>query len=162
MVEYEILYLIGESKKVELEAIKKSVEETIVASGGEVQADEFVDERRMEYPVAGERRGTYIAKRFAAKDDVEDIAGAVTKKLSFNKNVLRFIIVRAEELPTLAESQERVKRVSDTRRKPVGRYPLSRPRSSSPTPTASQETPIKPALSDTEIDKKLGEILDRE
>jgi ribosomal protein S6 len=159
--EYEILFLIGESKKAELEGIKKSVEDSIVASGGEMLPGEFVDERRMEYAISAERRGTYIAKRFRVLDETGgDVPGAVTKALSLNKGVLRFLIVCAKGLPTLEESQERVKRVSDTRRKPTGRYPSNRQRPTQPVPAVSQEAPAKPALSDTEIDKKLGEVLD--
>lgn len=159
---YEILYLVGESKKTELESIRKSVEEAIVALGGEVEAGEFVDERRMEYAIQKERRGTYIAKRFSVKDEIsEDVPGALTKKLSFNKNILRFLIVSAEGLPTLEDSQDRVKRIPDTRRRPQGRYQSNRPRpSQQPAPLMTPDAPTKPALSDTEIDKKLGELLD--
>lgn len=161
MVEYEILYLVGESKKTELETIKKSVEVAIADSGATVEEGEFVDERRMEYSVRGELRGTYIAKRFTAKDEAGDIPGILTKKLSFDKNILRFIIVRAEGLPTLEQSQERVKRLPDMRHKPQGRYQSSRPRSfQGAMPAPVKEVPATSALTDTEIDKKLGEVLD--
>lgn len=161
MMEYEILYLIGESKKAQLEGIKKGVEDAIVASGGEVQEGEFVDERRMEYSIKGESRGIYIAKRFTVKEGAGDIPAEVTKTISFNKNILRFMVVRAEGLPTLEESQERVKRVSDTRRKPQGRYGSGRQRApQSATPAVSKPESAAPAMSDTEIDKKLGEVLD--
>lgn len=161
MMEYEILYLVGESKKAQLETIKKGVEAAIVASGGDVKEGEFVDERRMEYSIKGELRGTYIAKRFTVKESAGDIPAEVTKKISFDKNILRFMVVRAEELPTLEESQERVRRVSDVRRKPQGRSSSSRPRSFQETPApAPKPASTTPALSDTEIDKKLGEVLD--
>ena len=96
------------------------------------------------------------------KDESGDVPGMVTKKLSFDKNVLRFIVVCAEGLPTLEESQERVKHAPDTRRKPQGRYQSNRPRSFQPVtaPAPVKETPTAPALTDTEIDKKLGEVLD--
>ncbi len=163
MIEYEIFYLVGESKRIELEEVKKSIEEAIVAEGGTMLAGEFVDERRMEYEIRGEHRGIYIAKRFTVKNDGRDIPGAITKRLSFNKSLLRNIIVRTEGLPTLEESQDRVKRVADTRRRqPMNsRFaPSSRP--SAPvaaTPDTVKVEAEKPALSDTEIDKKLGEVL---
>ena len=161
MMEYEILYLVGESKKAQLDTIKKSVEDAIVASGGEMQEGEFVDERRMEYPIKGESRGTYIAKRFIVKEGAGDIPAEVTKTISFDKNILRFMVVRAEELPTLEESQERVQHAPDTRRKPQGRYVSNRQRSSqSATPAVSKSESATSTLSDTEIDKKLGEVLD--
>ena len=161
MMEYEILYLVGDSKKPQIEAIKKEVEGTIVASGGEAKEGEFVDERRMEYPIKGESRGTYIAKRFTVKEGAGDIPAEVTGKMAFNKNILRFMIVRAEELPTLEESQDRVRRVADVRRKPQGRSFSNRSRSFQEVSTpAPKPTPAAPALSDTEIDKKLGEVTD--
>ncbi|MGB2791181.1 MAG: 30S ribosomal protein S6 [Candidatus Moraniibacteriota bacterium] len=161
MMEYEILYLVGESKKAQLDTIKKSVEDAIVAAGGEMQEGEFVDERRMEYLIKGESRGTYIAKRFTVKEGAGDIPAEVTKTISFDKNILRFMVVRAEELPTLEESQERVRHTPDTRRKPQGRYISSRQRPpQSVAPAVVKPESAAPALSDTEIDKKLGEVLD--
>lgn len=161
MMEYEILYLVGESKKAQLETIKKGAEEAIVASGGVVQEGEFVDERRMEYSIKGESRGIYVAKRFTVKEGAGDIPAEVTKAISFDKNILRFMIVRAEELPTLEESQERVKHAPDARRKPQGRYVAGRQRApQGAAPVNSNPAPTAPALSDTEIDKKLGEVLD--
>lgn len=159
-MEYEILFLVGESKKEELDAIKGRVEAAIVAAQGEVEPGEFVDERRMEYAIQGERRGVYIAKRFVVKSEAEDVPGAITKALSFDKGVLRLIIVRAEGLPTLEESQERVRRVPDMRRKPQGRYQSNRPRVQAAPSAEAPTAPTKPALSDTEIDQKLGEVLD--
>lgn len=163
--EYEILFLIGDSKKADIQAIRSAVEEAISASGGSVMPGEFIDERRMEYAIAGERRGTYIAQRFTVSDESEaDAPGRITKTLSLNKGVLRFLIVRSEGLPTLEESQDRVRHISDTRRRVSGRYQSggnrSRPVVSAPTPISQPEELSKPALSDTEIDKKLGEVLD--
>lgn len=165
MTEYEILFLVGDSKKADMAAIRSAVEEAISASGGSVVSGEFVDERRMEYAIAGERRGTYIARRFTVPDESEtDVPGRITKVLSLNKNILRFLIVRAEGLPTLEESQDRVRHIPDTRRRMPGRYQSggNRPRSvaPAPAPVSKPEAPAKSALSDTEIDKKLGEVLD--
>lgn len=160
-MEYEILYLVGESKKSQIEEIRKGIESAIVSAGGEVKDGEFVDERRMEYPVKGESRGIYIAKRFMVQEGAGDVPAEITKSISFDKNVLRFIVVRAEDLPTLEESQERVKRVPDMRRKPQGRYAPGRPRPSQGSAfVAAKPEPVAPAISDTEIDKKLGEVLD--
>ncbi len=160
MIEYEILYLVGESKKPELETIKRTVEKVLVGAGGEIEDGEFVDERRMEYPIRGERRGTYIAKRFRVQDGAGDVPSMVTKALSLEKDVLRFLVVRADGLPTLLESQDRVRRAPDTRRRTPGRYQSGRSQSFRNVPMAPREEPAKPALTDTEIDKKLGEVLD--
>lgn len=157
MIEYEVLYLVGEQKKAELDAIRKEVETLIEKHGGEVLAGEFMDERKMEYPIRKERRGVYIAKRFQVKAEGEDIPGAIRKDMQFLANVLRFIIVRAEGLPTLEESQERVRRVSMERKRPSSgnrRAPVRRPSEVS-APTANV-----PAPTDREIDEKLEKVLD--
>lgn len=161
MTEYEILYLVGESKRGDLDRIKQLVEETITAAGGEALPGEFADERRMEYAIGKERRGAYIARRFTAKEGAGDVPGAITKKLLLHHDILRFIVVNAEGLPTLEDSQERVKRSSDTRRRPTGRYGASRARSALPAvaPVVPAPSAEKPALSDTEIDQKLDEVL---
>lgn len=157
MTEYELLYLVGEQKKAELDTIRKEVEMLIEKHGGEVLAGEFVDERKMEYPIRKERRGVYIAKRFQIKGEGEDIPGAIGKDLQFLASILRFIIVRAEGLPTLEESQERVRRVPTERKRPASgghRAPMQR------ASQAIAPTPKTPAPSDKEIDEKLEKVLD--
>lgn len=163
MKEYEIFFLVGESKKIELENVKKNVEATIVSEGGEMLPGEFFDERRTEFPIRGERRGSYIAKRFTVKEDAGDVPGAITKQLSFNRDVLRSIIVQAEKLPTLEESQDRVKRNSEIRKRTNSRYQQNQPiraKTASDQPTVSKDASDRPALTDVEIDKKLEEVLD--
>lgn len=159
MTEYELLYLVGEKKKLELDVIRKEVESIVEKHGGEVLAGEFVDERKMEYPIRKERRGVYIARRFQVKSEGEDVPGAIGKDLNFLADVLRFIIVRAEGLPTLEESQERVRRIPTERKRPAGGSGrrTSVRRSSQP---AESTAPNVPAPTDKEIDEKLEKVLD--
>lgn len=163
-MEYELFYLIAESKRADLDRIQKELETLVVGEGGEMQPGEFIDERRMEYPIKKERRGIYVAKRFTTKEAAGDVPGNLSKKLLLNGDILRFLVVRSEGLPALEESQERVKRVADTRRRAPGRPSSFRPTrplpSPSVTPAAVAPEKQKPGLSDTEIDKKLGEVLD--
>ncbi len=110
-MEYEILYLVGESQEENFKKIKTKVEEIIVQAQGKFLKGEWIEQRKLAYPIQHERRGTYIARRFILPNKDErnedrkmagkDIIGNITKKLNLQDNLLRFIIVKAEELPPL-------------------------------------------------------------
>lgn len=108
MVEYEILYLISDTKKKEIDAISTSVTNIVTASGGVLSGSKKILERKMSYAISHVVRGIYTAERFMlpGADDKEynvDInpISEITRKLNLNSNILRFIIVRADELPPL-------------------------------------------------------------
>lgn len=113
-MEYEICYLIGESKESDLDKIRKDVENVITKHNGSLIEGEFVKKRRLSYEIGKESRGTYIAKRFRlpSKDEIEekysgkDFIGEMTKDLNFNQDILRFIVVKADELLNFEELKE--------------------------------------------------------
>jgi|GEM_PF-1096408 ribosomal protein S6 len=110
-MEYEICYLIGESKEANLDKIRKDVEEVISKHQGVLIDGEFVKKRRLSYEIKKEARGTYVAKRFSlpSKDEIDekypekDFIGEITSDLNFSQDVLRFMIVKAEEIPDLKD-----------------------------------------------------------
>lgn len=110
-MEYEICYLIGEAKEADLEKIRKGVEEIITKYKGTLLEGEFVKKRRLAYEIEKEARGTYVAKRFTlpGKDERdekypgEDFISDMTKDLNFNQDILRFIIVKSDELLSFEE-----------------------------------------------------------
>jgi len=110
-MEYEICYLIGESKESNLETIKAAVEKIITAHKGTWLEGEFIKKRRMAYKIKGEARGTYVARRFTIpsrdeRDEVKndyDIMGEINKELRFNQDLLRFMIVKTDDLPPLQD-----------------------------------------------------------
>ncbi len=112
-MEYEILYLIGESQENNLVTIKKEVEGIIIKQGGKFLEEEWIEQRKLAYPIQHEKRGTYIARRFVLpdkdqrfKDKIKkDFIGNITRKLNLQDNILRFIIVKAEELPPLENKE---------------------------------------------------------
>ncbi len=110
-MEYEICYLIGESKESDWEKIKKDVEAVITKEKGSLLDDDYREKRRMSYEINKEARGTYLAKRFVLPgvDDDNFKAEAVvniTNELNLSKNLLRFIIVKADELPKKLASKQ--------------------------------------------------------
>ena len=110
-MEYEICYLIGESKESNLETIKAAVEKIIATHKGTWLEGEFIKKRRMAYKIKGEARGTYVARRFTVpsrdeRDEMEndyDIMGEINKELRFNQDLLRFMIVKTDDLPSLQD-----------------------------------------------------------
>lgn len=114
-MEYEICYLIGESRELDLESIKKGVEKIVIEKGGDFLEGEFQEKRKMAYEIQKEIRGTYVARRFSVpnKDEREkkqypgkDIVSEITKEMNLNNDVLRFVIVKSDDLPELREGGE--------------------------------------------------------
>jgi ribosomal protein S6 len=115
---YELNYLVGESKEADLEKIKKEVEEIVAGEGAKLLEPIFTEKRKLAYKVEKDIRGTYTARRFELpeKDSEEAEKNAekenpikqITKKLNLNQNILRFIIVKADELPELGKKEERI------------------------------------------------------
>lgn len=167
MIEYELFYLVGESKEAELPRIKEEVEAIITAEGGTFLAPATEEKRKLAYEVKNEIRGTYIARRFtlADRDEIEETGevseihpqSRINRALTLSKDVLRFIIIRAEDLPELKaiERQERPK----TEGRNASRY--ERRGSVRPMPEApvTKEEGDK-TVSSEEIDEQLKKKLD--
>lgn len=111
MVEYELYYLVGESKESELPRIREVVEKMVTTEGGTFLPPVTEEKRKMAYEVKGEVRGTYIARRFTLPDiDEQDANGkeagvhpltAINRSLQLSKDILRFLVVLAKDLPEL-------------------------------------------------------------
>lgn len=166
MVEYELLYLVGESKEVELSRIREDVEKFVVANGGTFLAPQTEEKRKMAYKIRNDERGIYIARRFTLLDkDERDEKGIeeevhplalINRGLQLSKDVLRFLIISAKELPPLKQIErvERQKTESKTNR--YEKRGAVRPMPQAP--IAPQET-AKP-VSNEQIDEQLKEKLD--
>lgn len=109
MVEYELFYLVGETKEAELPHIKEAVAKMVTDEGGVFLAPETEEKRKLAYMVKKETRGIYIARRFTLPDhdeqDQETVEihpmNKINRALMLSKDVLRFLILRADELPEL-------------------------------------------------------------
>jgi ribosomal protein S6 len=114
-MKYEICYLIGESNESGLEKIKGEVEAIISQEGGSLLPEEKMEKRKMAYKVKKEVRGIYMARRFEVPVNDEGVAEKenviedITKKLNLKNEVLRFMIVKADELPPLVKKEEEKK-----------------------------------------------------
>ena len=165
-MQYELFYLVGQNNEEKLDAIKKEVEQTLTDEGAVFGEMEVITRRKLSYEVKHQIKGIYIARRFEMPEvdywaeglESEKIGriDVITKKLNLNQNVLRFMIVKAEELPELKQKEEiPAKREPERRDRRDSRDRSERPtRHDRPAPAKKEEK--KPEES---IDKKLEEIL---
>jgi len=173
-MQYEICYLVGESMDTDLERIKGEVEKIIVDEGGVFLETETRDRRKLAYKVEKDIRGTYVARRFTlpekdADDAVEgrDSISEMNKKLNLYHDILRFLLVRADDLPELKQRE-----IPVPARKPEGRrYErtakpafYNRPRSGTQPVETKQPAVTQPEPKVTEapkesIDDQLNQIL---
>ncbi len=110
-MEYEICYLIGESKEANLDTIRPIIEGIITKHKGTFLEGEFLRKRRLSYEIKREARGTYVARRFTvpSKDERDelfpdyDIMGEINKELRFNQDILRYMVMKTDDLPPLKD-----------------------------------------------------------
>ncbi len=191
MREYELFYLVGETKEPELPKIKETVEKLLIAEGATFLDGETIDKRKLAYSIKKEVRGTYIARRFTVPQEEDALASelakrsseigfvaSVTKKLNLSKDVLRFLILRADDLPALAKIDRTEKpKVAvggrrdgrdtrshegrDYRRSPsVAQAIASKPEEKMLSDAPKPEDEKKPVMSKEEMDQKLKDVLD--
>ena len=155
---YELNYLVGESKEAELEKIKKEVEEIVNSEGANFLEPIFTEKRKLAYKVEKDIRGIYTARRFELPEkdseeaeknaEKENAIKQITKKLNLNQNILRFIIVKADELPELGKKEEKI---------------APRPEIKKVEKVLKEKKPVKEAPVATDnsanIDEKLDELL---
>ena len=166
MVEYELFYLVGESKDAELPSINEAVEQIIVSGGGVFLAPRTEEKRKLSYKIKNENRGTYIARRFTLPDKDERDANntaedkhpllAINNALQLSKDVLRFLIILAKGLPEL-KAIERVARSRTESR--GGRYEKRgavRPMPQAPVVPKETAAPVSNERIDEQLKEKLN------
>ncbi|GBE16912.1 30S ribosomal protein S6 [bacterium BMS3Abin15] len=156
-MEYELLYLIGESNKPKLDKITEELQKIITGEGGKLLESKIIKERKMSYKIENEIRGIYIAQRFnVVEKDSEnhnpDTATNIAKKLNLNPDILRLIIVNAKELPELKSEEEEKKIIKPVTAKKKTEIKIEKAKKEEVPKEDKKET-------DEDIDKKLEEIL---
>lgn len=108
-MKYELCYLVGESKEQDLARIKEEISNIVSKEGGKWFELQVEEKRKMAYKVGKEVRGIYVAQQFEiSREEAEDgseerknVLDSITRKLNLYQDILRFIIVKAEDLPEL-------------------------------------------------------------
>ncbi len=165
MIEYELFFLVGESQEADKDAIATRVVDIIKSEGGTFLEPVTEEKRKLAYEIQGEIRGTFIARRFTlpGTDELAEERGTdeihpldkMNRALQLDKGVLRFLIVRADNLPEL-KAIERVEKPRTDRRSYEKRSP--RPQSDAPAPVKPTEE--QKAVTNEAIDEQLKSKLD--
>ncbi len=163
MVEYELFYLVGETKEAELPRIKEAVEKIVTGEGGTFLAPETEEKRKLAYQVKKEVRGIYIAKRFTLPDhdevdpetvDIHPLT-KINRALMLSKDVLRFIILRADNLPELKPIPRVEKPKTDTKNNRYERRGAMRAMPEAPVTKEEGNTKVSTQEIDAQLKTKL-------
>lgn len=191
---YEILYLIGEPNTAQLETINKTIEDHLVSRGAVLSEEKWEHRRKLAYPIKHITRGTYIARRFEIHEQEESLKNQegepidmIRKQLNLMPEVLRHIIVKADELPSLKEfmskkEEEKLRHAQEPKstttrggsrrferkeeeRKPISSQPFAPIKNKEKEPVKEKEvpevvTPKKSAPISDDTTKKIDEKLD--
>ncbi|EKE25623.1 MAG: hypothetical protein ACD_5C00094G0002 [uncultured bacterium] len=179
-MQYELFYLVGERQEANLEAIKEGVNAILAAESATMVGEELSEKRKLAYEIKHQNKGTYITRRFElpeidfwadeANSEKEFGIQAITNKLNLNNDVLRFMIVKTQDLPDLgAKDRRKAQEMSTTR--PQGQRP-QRPQSRDgqrpqrpmqQRPVVPKAAPAKATVAPVEgkdnIDKQLDALL---
>lgn len=153
-MQYELFYLVGERQEANLETIKEGVNAYLAAENATMVGEELSEKRKLAYEIKHQNKGTYITRRFElpeidfwadeANSEKEFGIQAITNKLNLNNDVLRFMIVKTQDLPDLG-AKDRRKAQEMSAAKPQGQRP-QRPTQSrdGQRPQRPQQRPMAP------------------
>ena len=96
---YEGLFILDTEKySRDPEGVSNQIAETVEAMGGKVSVSRLWEERRLAYPIKGQKRGTYWLAYFRLDTDkVKDL----NRQFQINGNILRFLLLAVD--PRLEE-----------------------------------------------------------
>lgn len=98
---YEINFLVLQSKTAELEKIKKETKKFIESYGAKIVEEKEYLKRKLAYEIQHENYGFFTVLRFEFKKGTN--LDELKIKLNQRNEVARYIIVRADDLPSLEE-----------------------------------------------------------
>ncbi len=156
-MQYELFYLVGERQEATLDAIREEVGAMLTSEGAKLLDPELTEKRKLAYEIKHQNKGTYITRRFELEDidfwadeknsEKEFGIESITKKLNLMKNVLRFLIVKTDDIPELGAKERRKAQEMKTQRPETSR-PQRPERKDAPRqftkPTPTVSAPIAP------------------
>ncbi len=112
-MEYEINYLILQSKTSRLREIRREVKKIIESAGAKIKNEKEFLKRKLAYEINKEKFGFYTVLRLEIEEKYQEAINKIKRKMNLASDVARYIIINAEELPSLEaldykqEDQER-------------------------------------------------------
>ena len=161
-MQYELFYLVGQNNEDKMGEIKTEIEKILSEESALVQEIEVINKRKLSYEIKHQIRGIYVARRFDlpendywAEDSESkgnDSLQRIINKLNLMQNILRFIVVKADDLPELKQKEAVIPK-KDSEKKEYKEKSFAKK-------TAPKEDVKKEEKKEEEsIDKKLEEIL---
>lgn len=107
-MEYELMFLIDEEQKPKFDEIKTNVHQLVEKLGGKWIGEGVEFERKMAYRINHKWRGIYFVQRFTLptaeeRGDVASVNEEITRQMNLQNNILRYLVVRSEDLPPLED-----------------------------------------------------------
>ena len=182
-MQYELFYLVGERQEATLDAIKEGVNSILALEQAKMVGEEMSEKRKLAYEIKHQNKGTYITRRFElpeidfwadeANGEKEFGIQAITNKLNLNNDVLRFLIVKTEDLPDLgAKDRRKAQEMANGNQRPTAQRPqqrndrrdngrpMQRPTQRPTAPAAAPVKKVEPTKEESKnIDKQLDELL---
>lgn len=108
---YEINFLVLQSKTAELQALREKTKKLIAQFGGEVIEVKEYAKRKLAYKIKKESYGFHTVFRFTLrkKENINELK----KMLNLEEGIARYILVRTEGLLSLKELEEKLKKASE-------------------------------------------------
>ncbi|MEI7621729.1 MAG: 30S ribosomal protein S6 [Candidatus Moraniibacteriota bacterium] len=171
-MQYELFYLVGQRQEGTLDEIRKSVNEMLTAEGAKLLEPELTEKRKLAYEIKHQNKGTYVTRRFELEDidfwadekngEREFGIAAINNKLNLTNDVLRFLIVKTDDLPDLGAKDRRKAQEMKTQRPETGRPQQRTERRDTPRPyvkpIARVATPAPVVAKVAEIKEVVAEI----
>lgn len=102
-MEYEINYLILQSKTSRLNDVRKETKEIIETAGAKVKKEKEFLKRKLAYEIAKERFGFHTVLRIEIDENYQEVLNKIKKKINLSEDVARYVIINAGDLPALEE-----------------------------------------------------------
>jgi len=178
-MQYELFYLVGERQEGTLDAIREGVNIMLTSKGAKLVGEELTEKRKLAYEIKHQNKGTYVTRRFEL-DEIDFWADeknserefgiqAMNNKLNLNNDVLRFLIVKTEDLPELGAKERRKAQEMKTQRPETARpqrperreaprqyvKPTPTPVTTPVTPKETPKEPVKEIVAEKEIAKEV-------
>lgn len=165
-MEYELLFFTTVANEAKIDSIKKDVTEILESLGGKISGDfSDIGKRKLAHPIKRNTHAFFSFVRFVLDGENRQNIPEIGKRLGLYNNVMRHIIVRADEIgkPIISggikfEHEERSEtKPSGRRERPIRQKQFEKPAR----PEAeTKSTEAKPKASLSELDEKLSEILE--
>lgn len=179
-MQYELFYLIGERQEANLDEIKAKVEGILKAEKANLLDPEVMEKRKLAYEIKHQRKGVYVTRRFELeeKTETEDSKKEsgiekITRQINLMSDVLRFLIVKTDDLPDLGAKERRKAQEIGNQKQPFQKQERPQQQKPEPAPQINEEEkpsekkeeiaerPIKNESDEgKDIDKQLDKLLD--